>query len=441
MVVFPTIALVIMMLMIMCMIRILSNAAVEYDIRQDLKHNVNRNARNVSIEQGKVIVDEEFSYKEDDIYYLVVKRKGKILYGNYPDEVVQEMTNFPIRRNHTRDIVLHGKKWFVRDVRIGIPGQKKVFVRGIVKKADAQSHYRSMEIFAYLCVVGISAIIFMCEWTLSRRISKELKDMCITAEGIGKSLDMSRRMDYDGRFREIAVLTQANNRMLDSIEQTFLQQEQFNSDVSHELRTPVAVMLAECQSVQKENASREELKESIEVIYRQSAKVHTIINQLLYLSRLEQGRAQIHFEDVDLVELVQCICEDIQDKSEENVLFRLNLNEVHASGDINLVMIVIENFIRNALKFGPANGPVDITTGSREDAVFVSVKDYGKGISKEEQENIFKRFYKGDKSRNTEGFGLGLSLSMKIAEVHGGSIELESEEGKGSKFSLILKKY
>ncbi|MBO5371955.1 MAG: HAMP domain-containing histidine kinase [Lachnospiraceae bacterium] len=438
-----------MAFIMLIMIRFLSNAAVEYDIKQDLKRSVEKNLHHVSIEYGQLNISEDFLYQDDYIHFVIVRRNGKVWAGAYPEEIAEDLINYRARHSHSRSIICNDEKYYVRDMKIGRiekigkDGKYKarnLFVRGILRKEDAYSLYRTIEIVAYLSIIGIFLVIFLCEMLLTKKISKELQNMRETAENIGLDLDMSKRMEYTGRFQEIAVLAQANNRMLDRMEQVFLQQEQFNSDVSHELRTPVAVVMAECQSIKGKDKSKEELKEVLDVVYRQSLKINTIIKQLLHLSRLEQGREQIREEDIDLLEIVESICEEIQDKSEAEILINLNLQEVHTIGDIQLIMMVVDNLIRNALKFGPSNGPIDISTGEENGQIFVSVRDYGSGIPKEEQENIFKRFYKSDKSRNREGFGLGLALSMKIAETHGGTITLESEEGKGSEFKFLLNK-
>ena len=249
---------------------------------------------------------------------------------------------------------------------------------------------------------------------------------------------MSSRMEYDGRFYELAVLTQANNRMLDRLEETFHQQEQFTSDVAHELRTPVAVMTAQCQYAHGKKVSQEEYREAFEVIERQSLKIGEIISRLLELSRLDYDRRQIEKEDVDLPELVESVCEDLQQKYEDSLQLRLQLAPVHAVGDISLVMIAIQNLITNAVRYSKAATPIEVETGIRGEMAFVSVKDYGAGISEEDLPHIFKRFYKADKSRNSRGYGLGLPLTMKIAQKHGGTVLAESKQGEGSTFTLVL---
>jgi len=123
----------------------------------------------------------------------------------------------------------------------------RVYLRAIIRKSDIYSRYQMLEYLSYLSIAAVFCIAIAGGILLSKHISSSLKKMCQTAEAIGQNMNMSERMEYQGRFYELAVLTQANNRMLDRLEETFRQQEQFTSDVAHELRTPIAVMMAQCQ--------------------------------------------------------------------------------------------------------------------------------------------------------------------------------------------------
>ena len=101
-------------------------------------------------------------------------------------------------------------------------------------------------------------------------------------------------------------------------------------------------------------------------------------------------------------------------------------------------MIAIQNLLTNAVRYGDPGSLIEVGTGKRGDQVYVSVKDHGAGINEEDLPHIFKRFYKADKSRTSQGFGLGLPLTMKIAQKHGGTITVESRQGAGSTFTLLL---
>jgi len=436
-----------MTVIMVIMIRFLSGAAVDYEIKRELRKSIDANRYHISTRGGELRISDTFRFQDENIRYVVIRRGKKIMAGEYPKEAEGDLRKILVRNKLTRCVVCNGEKYYIRDVRIGrvrsqIKGKTKykgVFVRGILKKSDADSFYYKIEMISYISLVGILCVILAFEFVFSKRISKELKDMCHTAESIGSSLDMSQRMKCDHQYREIAVLANANNRMLDRLEQTFQLQEQFTSDVAHELRTPVAVVMAQCEYAEK-NGSEEEYREVLDVVYRQSKRINNLITQLLKFSRLDQGRVQMQDEMLDLTEIVQSICEEQQEKAQDTVCIRLNLKDAVSTGDISLIAIVIQNLVENAVKFSRPQGEVEVETGEAENEVFVKVTDHGIGILPENMQKIFRRFYKCDKSRNAEGFGLGLALSMKIVEKHEGRLGVESTYGSGSVFTLYLPK-
>lgn len=417
------------------LVHILSNAAVEYDVKKTLAGGVRVNQKLLSVREGKLEVPEDFEYKSDNIYFLILGKNGAIISGGYPEGFTAEV---PVELTKTQTIKWEGEQYLIKDVRIKNEGKELYTLRGVVKKSDIYSSYKSIETISYLSILAVFCVIIVGGVVLFRQISRVIKNMCQSIENIGQNADMSQRLEEDDRIYEIRVLAQANNRMLDRLEQMFRQQEQFTSDVAHELRTPIAVVMAQYQCVREENATREDLVEALEVIHRQSAKIEKIIVQLLNFSRLEQGRMQLGKEEIDLVEIVQSVCEEQQEKAGEEIEIEMRLSPAYGTGDIELIAIVIQNLIMNAIKFSLNRGKIEVSTGTRGSDIFVSVKDYGIGIDEEELPRIFHRFYKCDKSRNIEGFGLGLPLAMKIAEKHGGTIEVISKLGEGSTFTLIL---
>lgn len=423
-----------------------ANAAVEYEIKQNLNREMYKNLKQVRIDEaGQIEYKEEFVWEDEEICFLIVDESAAVLDGRYPQDCPQDIAVGIMRFQQASG----GRETFyMRDMRINKKepahdtrtdkGETVYYMRGIIRKSAVYSRYQALEYAACLSILIVSGIAVFGGIMFSRRISNSLKEMCRTAEEIGQNMNMSKRMEYSGQFYEVAVLAQANNRMLDRLEETFRQQEQFTSDVAHELRTPIAVMAAQCEYAGGKSASREDYQEAFEVIERQSHKVSAVIARLLELSRLDYDRREIQKEDVDLPEIVQAVCEDLQQKSGDTLQICQKLEEAHAVGDISLVTIAVQNLLTNAVKYSAAGSSIRAATGTNGDMVFVSVKDSGIGISKEDMAHIFKRFYKADKSRNSEGFGLGLPLTMKIAQKHGGTVTAESRLGEGSTFTLLL---
>lgn len=413
-------------------VHILADAAVSYDISHNIEYKAYKNSKNMYVdEEGEIA----FAWKEEEVYFVALDYNGKLLAGEYPEGCPQDIET----AGRQFQEVSNGKEtFFVRDIRKMLEPDRMIFLRAVVRKSDVSSRYQTLEFLAYLTILAFSGIAILFGILFSSRVSNSLKGMCRVAEKIGLDTNMSKRMAYHGRVYELMVLTQANNRMLDRLEEIFLQQEQFTSDVAHELRTPIAVITAQCQYVRRKSAGIEEYQEAFEVIDRHSNKINLIISRLLELSRLDSQRMQIQKEEIDLPEIVQSVCEDMQEKEGSTVNIRQSLKEAHTIGDIGLIMIAVQNLLANAVRYSPPGSAVEVETGMQDGMVFVSVKDYGMGISKEDMAHIFKRFYKADKSRNSKGFGLGLPLAMKIAQKHGGTLTVESVPRQGSTFTLLL---
>lgn len=416
-------------------VHILANVAVEYDIKQNLDRELYQNLKEVKMDEtGQLVYSDDFMLSEGDIHFLILDDAGNVLLGEYPKGCPQDIAP---GTKKMQQVSQSGETYYIRDIRKHEMNDTRIYMRSIVRRSDTYSRYQTLEYLSCLSILVVFGITILNGIILSKRISNSLKGMCHSAEYIGQNMNISKRIAYDGKFYELAVLAQANNRMLDRLEETFRQQEQFTSDVAHELRTPIAVMTAQCQYVREKSISKEDYQEAFEVIERQSAKVSAIIARLLELSRLDYDRRQIQAEDVDLPEIVQSICEDLLQKSGDTLRFKQRLSDAHAIGDISLVAIAVQNLLTNASKYG-ADSTIEVETGLREDMAYVMVKDHGPGIQEEDMAHIFKRFYKADKSRNSEGFGLGLPLAMKIAEKHGGTIQAESSFGEGCIFTLLL---
>ncbi len=416
-------------------VHIWSDTAVEYDIRQNLVREVRKNLKYVRVENGKPLFLEGYDNETEEIYFLLLDRKGAVVAGKYPEKYEEDDK---IIFNYTRMVKCSGEIFFVRDMQRTKTLGTEYFMRGIVRKADIYSRYQTLEYLSYLSIAVVLAFIVLCGIFLARQISDSLKKMCDTAETIGKDFHISRRMEYDHRFYELAVLAQAENRMLDRMESVLKEQEQFTSDVAHELRTPAAVILAQCEYVSEQGKDSGDTEEAFEVIYRQSQRMHMLISQLLRLARLDQRQMKLQREEVDLADLAEAVCDDEEERAGGCVTIVKKLGGAKTAGDINLLVIAIANLVGNAVKFSPKGGVIEVETGKSDGKVYVLVRDFGCGMSGEEIKCVFQRFYKGDKSRNSEGIGLGLSLALKIAQRHDGTITAASRQGKGSTFTLQL---
>jgi len=218
----------------------------------------------------------------------------------------------------------------------------------------------------------------------------------------------------------------------------------FVVNVSHELRTPVANLRAVVEALTAGAWDEQKAAERfLGDLDRESLRLSGIIEDLLVLSRLESEEMALVEESFRVSDLLKEIIAEKTDLAERNrvgLVFKDSDGEFSLHGDRKLIKTACVNLVDNAIKYNHPGGQVDITMGSGGGTVTINVSDTGIGIPAKEQAKIFERFYRVDRarSRETGGTGLGLSIVKHAAELHGGTVTVESAEGHGSTFSLAL---
>ncbi len=213
-------------------------------------------------------------------------------------------------------------------------------------------------------------------------------------------------------------------------------------NISHEFRTPLAGIKAMVETLRDGAVDdKEAATDFLGRIDSEMDRLTQLVAELTELSRIETGKAELNREPVNLNHLAEEVISRLSSQADRQNLsvsgnFAPDLPSVPADKD--RVRQVITNLLHNAIKFTRPGGKIMITTGTLPDSVVVNVVDTGIGIPKQDLARIFERFYKGDKARAGEGTGMGLAIAKHVVEAHGGSIWVNSEEGKGSTFSFSL---
>ena len=254
--------------------------------------------------------------------------------------------------------------------------------------------------------------------------------------------NLNERVDEETLDLELKPLAKSFNVMLGHLEAAFLRQREFLSDASHELRTPTSVIKSLCDVTLRKPREASEYKEAIGSINDASKKMSGIIERILQASRLESKTFQMNMKKVELSEVLQDIVTLITPSANERGV-TITLDEWNGTviGDHERLTEAFVNIIENAVKYTTSGGSVSISVDDTSQYAVVRVEDTGIGISSEDRDVIFERFYRVDKSREAvPGTGLGLSIVKAIIEAHHGKLEVESEEGKGSCFKVFLLK-
>ncbi|PYQ50755.1 MAG: PAS domain-containing sensor histidine kinase, partial [Acidobacteria bacterium] len=218
----------------------------------------------------------------------------------------------------------------------------------------------------------------------------------------------------------------------------------FISDFSHEVRTPLAGLRSAVETFDA-NAGRlssEDDQQLRRIMSRQLRRLERLVEDLSELSRIEAGDVALEFRSIDLRRMLDDLCEDFADQAAHHrVRFAVEGNSV-VCGDVLRLQQAFSNLLDNAIKYGADDGQVEVKVIDEPDAGVVRIADHGDGIPESERSKIFRRFYRIDKSRSQEipGTGLGLAITKHLVLQHGGTIDVESEPGKGATFIVRLPK-
>ena len=212
---------------------------------------------------------------------------------------------------------------------------------------------------------------------------------------------------------------------------------EFTANVSHELKTPLQTISGSAELIAEGLVKSEDLPEFGRKICHETSRLLALIDDIIGLSKLDEGAEDMHHEAVDLFSLASKKVADLSQIAESSGV-RLSFSGQPAlvKGDPTLLESMIHNLCENAIKYSSGKGHVDVKIASVGDEVLLTVSDDGIGIPKEDQERVFERFYRVDKGRSKEvgGTGLGLSIVKNILDLHGAAYGVESELNKGSSF-------
>jgi len=218
--------------------------------------------------------------------------------------------------------------------------------------------------------------------------------------------------------------------------------KEFSANVSHELKTPLTSISGYAEIMKDGLVKAEDMKTFAERIYNEASRLITLVEDIIKLSRLDEGEAGLEKEDVDLYQLAREIISRLSvQAAARHVHMEVTGETVICHGVRQILDEMIYNICENAIKYNKENGKVSIWVGGTLNGKKVIVTDSGIGISDDQKERIFERFYRVDKSHSKEtgGTGLGLSIVKHGAILHGAQINVESEIGKGTKMEIIFR--
>lgn len=352
------------------------------------------------------------------------------------------------------DHLFAGESWGqiadVEDVRVFVFNQPVIVedeLIGVVQisrsLADRDHSLRSLSGVLMLGIALTTFTAFGIGWIISGATLTPIHKLTQAAQEIGQARDFSSRVEYSGPPDEVGHLAVTFNEMLERLQYGYQQvthalqvQRDFVADVSHELRTPLTTIRGNLSLLQHDPPLPEaEQDDILSDLTEESERLIRMVRDLLTLARADTGR-QLSLGPLAVTPLLEDVCRQARVLAPEREIVYRGDEVLHAQANEDALKQVLLILLDNALKH--ADGAVYVEVSPETNWVVICVRDEGPGMSPELQSRIFDRFYRGDASRSTPGFGLGLSIAHALTEAQEGMLVVESERGLGSSFVIKL---
>jgi heavy metal sensor kinase len=278
-------------------------------------------------------------------------------------------------------------------------------------------------------------------WLASRALSP-VDRLTRAAERIGRG-NLTERVEEHRSRDEIGRLGATFNQMISRLEQAFERERRFTGDASHELKTPLAVLRGDIEVALRRERTSEEYQRVLRSSLEEIERLTKLTEDLLTLARSDADQSVLEREEVELDQLAAGAREHLTPLAESagvTLTYDPPPLSVVVEGDQKRLQQLLVNLLDNAIKYTPPGGSARLALSIEDSSAVIEVTDSGRGIPASALPHIFERFYRQTDPRDSRvtGFGLGLAISKWIADAHGGSIEVDSREGQGSRFTVHL---
>ncbi len=381
-----------------------------------------------------------FRFFNNGVHTAVYDEDGNIVNGAIPFEFASEIS---FENEVVQEKVFNGDSHLTYAKEIEGKDKSLYRIVGVISIADESVLLNSVTKTNLILITVLILVAALGGYLILKQAFKPVEKIRNTAKSISESRDLSQRIALAGGTDEIHRLAETFDEMLAKIEKTLNKEKQFTSDASHELRTPVAVISSECEYTLQCAATLDEAKESVMSIKHQADKMSRLISELLTISRMDKNTMEINFENIDVGELLNFVCDEQEEIHMKSITLKRNIMPgVYLKTDSMLLARIFINLIANSYSYGKENGNIEVTLLGREKNIIIEISDDGIGIAKENLPKIWERFYQENTSRtNTDGsMGLGLSMVKLIADKLGISISVKSTLGDGTTFTLVIPK-
>lgn len=372
----------------------------------------------------------------------IIDEKGNVLFQNANQIAVGVTTPRNVSKLEIGDLHHNSDHFLVVRNPVSLP-----YFKGTVEVTRNLKDFDELNrlILYYLLLAGAGAVIMsgIGGYIISRQVVRPIKLMTETMRQIRNKRDegLALRVYYFQNRDEFTELASIFNEMMERLEYSFQQQKQFVEDASHELRTPIAIIEGHLSLLNRWGKTDPNvLDESLHLALEETKRLKSIVMELLELSRAEKQTTIQDAPPIQPVPIIEKVCLNMSILRPEFTI-RKDLDQLENQmicikpNHLEQILLII---LDNAIKYSGPTKKIDLLGETRDNQLAIIVKDYGQGIAKRDLPFIFQRFYRANKARNRDisGIGLGLSIAHRLVTNYQGSIQAESNEGKGTSMTI-----
>lgn len=343
----------------------------------------------------------------------------------------------------TEIVLVEEERWLVYNQPVNVGGEILGIAQAARPLADRDRSLRALGIALILGSFLTTVVAFGAGWAMAGVTLRPIHRITETASEIGRTRDFSQRVQYQGPNDELGRLATTLNGMLHRLQDAYQRithalqvQRDFVADVSHELRTPLTTIRGNLALLSRDPPlPHAEQEDVLNDLTGESERLIRLVGDLLILARADAGR-KLGSEPVEVRSLIEDVCRQAQVLDPGRPIEYDGLHGAVALADRDALKQVLLALIDNAVKHG--QGPIRVALEEADRQVTIRVQDSGPGMPPELCERVFDRFYRGDESRSSPGFGLGLSIARALVEAQQGTIVLNSKVGEGSTFTVTF---
>lgn len=334
----------------------------------------------------------------------------------------------------TKSFVLEDDRETVGYLEIGYIGPFMISEREVEFTRDINKAIIYAAVFSVIVAIILGTY-------FSKLFTKPILKIIDASNAISEG-NLDIKIEEENKITELSELSKSINHLSKSLKEQKKLRKRLTTDIAHELRTPLTILQSHVEAII--DGIWEPTKERMIIFKNEVNRLMKLVEELKYLMDIESHEIVLDIKEFEISKLLKNIIEGFRyEFDKKNIVIEEDIKgNVFTKGDKDKISQVIINLLSNALKFTEAGGIVKVELKEDDDNLFISVEDNGIGIPQEDLPYIFERLYRSEKSRSrkTGGAGIGLTIAKMLVEAHDGKITVQSEEGKGTKFTITLPK-